>query len=83
MFNDILQTETNDEKIILNISRELIDELYAMHGLVALKELGDMAGQLVQKAAMAQVKSKDDAYFDNLQKKIFKELTCKKEKKNV
>ena len=77
MFNDILKTETNDEEIILNISRELIDELYAMHGLDALKNLGEMAGQLVQRAAMAQVLLKGDAYYEQLKKDIFKKLTCK------
>ncbi len=77
MFNDILETETNDEKIILNVSRELIDELYAMHGLDALKDLGKMAGQFIQNAAMAQVTSKDDAYYEQFKKDIFKKLTCK------
>lgn len=80
MFNDILQTETNDEQIIISVNRELIDELYAMHGLVALKSFGDQAGQFIQDAAWAQVALKDDEYFDNLRKKIFEKLTCKKEK---
>ena len=75
MFNDIIESEMTDETVFLKVSRELIDELYAIHGPDSLKDLGNFAAQVIEKAAMAQVAEKvfnDKMYYENLSKKIFK-----------
>ena len=88
MYNDLLgnkiDTDSDEEEIKLTFKRSLVDDLYALHGMVAIKSFLQMADALLKKIVISQIRNnrkKDKNYYEEITKKVFDKLM--EEKKNA
>jgi len=79
MFEDIEEIEklTEDGNLDIEISRELIDDLYALHGKVGIDTFLSIVNEELSNMVYEQIKSnsKEDVnYYKSREKKVEKEL---------
>ena len=85
MYNDLLgkrRIDEDEEEIKLKFKRSLIDDLYALHGMVGIKSFLQVSDEMLKKAVVSQILNnhkENKKYYKERAQNIFKKVMKERE----